>query len=73
MGALRGLDYPPVIGSRISSMLDHIEYLAERMRLTEITLKSHISGDPELRRLVQYQDGSGSISGSPPTTDYLAT
>lgn len=54
MEELRNLDCPPVIGFKISSMLDHIEYLARKMNLVETALRSHIGGDEDLKRCVEY-------------------
>jgi transposase len=44
----------PVIGFKISSMLDQIGFLAEKMGLVEVALKSHINGDPDLKQCVEY-------------------
>ena len=54
VGALRRLDCAPVIGYKISSMLDHIEHLAKQMWLVEVTLKSHVNCDQDLKRCIEY-------------------
>lgn len=51
---VRGLECPTVIGYKISSMLDQIEYLGEQMQVCEVALKSYVGGDEDLRRCVDY-------------------
>jgi transposase len=52
--ALRSLDCAPVIGYKISSMLDQIEHLAKQIWLTEVTLRSHVNCDQDLKRCIEY-------------------
>jgi transposase len=52
--ALRRLDCAPVIGYKISSMLDQIEYLTRQMCVAEVTLRSHVNGDEDLKRCIKY-------------------
>lgn len=52
--ALRNLDCEAVISYKIASMLDHIEHLSRQMSLVEVALKSHVSGDRDLKACVQY-------------------
>ena len=54
VAALRILECAPVIGYKINSMLDQIEYLAKQMWLTEVTLKSHVNCDQYLKRCIEY-------------------
>lgn len=51
---LRNLDCAPVIGFKISIMLDHIGCLVEKMALVEVALRSHVNGDQDLKRCVEY-------------------
>jgi len=52
--ALRRLDCAPVIGYKISSMLDQIEYLTRQMCVAEVRLRSHVNGDEDLTRCIKY-------------------
>jgi transposase len=54
MEALRNLECAPVIGYKISSMLNDIEYLTQQMNLVEKALRSHVNGDEDLSRCVDY-------------------
>jgi transposase len=54
VAALRILECAPVIGYKINSMLDQIEYLTRQMCLVEVALRSHVNGDMDLRRCIEY-------------------
>jgi transposase len=51
---LREYDFSPIIGFEISNMLDHIEHLAAQIKLTEVAIRSHVNGDEDLRKCVEY-------------------
>lgn len=51
---LRDLECAPIIGFKISNMLDHIEHLTKQMNLTEAALKSHIDGNEDMKRCIDY-------------------
>jgi transposase len=51
---LRHLDCSSVIGFKITSMLEHIEHLVSQMKLAEAALRSHVNGDDDLKRSVEY-------------------
>jgi len=52
--ALRNLDCGAVTSYKISSMLDQIEYLTKQMLLAEVALKSHVNGNGDLKRCIEY-------------------
>lgn len=54
VSALRNLECCPVIGYKINSMLNHIEHLAAQMKLAEVALRSHVSGDEHLKASIEY-------------------
>jgi transposase len=54
MNELRTLDCSPVIGYKITSMLDHIGHLTQQLALVEAALRSHINGDDNLRKCIGY-------------------
>jgi Transposase and inactivated derivatives len=54
IGELRKIDAPAVISFKINSMLNHLELLAGEMQLVESAIKSHINGNEDLKRSIQY-------------------
>ena len=51
---LRNLECAAVTGFKVNSMLDHMEHLRRQMNLTEAALRSHINGNSDLKRCIEY-------------------
>ncbi len=51
---LRALECSSVTNWKINSMLNHLEHLSEQMHLSEIALKSHVGGNEDLKRCIDY-------------------
>jgi transposase len=51
---LRSLECSAVISWKINSMLNHLEHLGNQMKFAEIALKSHVNGNEELKRSIEY-------------------
>jgi len=54
MKALRNLDCSAVISYKIMSMVDQIDHLTKQLSLVEAALKSHVNGDQDLQKCVEY-------------------
>jgi transposase len=51
---LRSLECADAINYKINSILDHLEHLGRQMQLAEIALKSHVNGNGDLKRCIDY-------------------
>jgi len=52
--ALRNLDCSAVTDWKINSILDHLEHLSRQMHLAEVSLKSVVNGNEDLKRCIGY-------------------
>lgn len=54
MMELRNMEAPAVISFKINSIVNEIEHLMEQMRLVEVAIASHINGNDDLERSMEY-------------------
>jgi len=54
VNALRQMECSAVISYKLNSMLNHLEHLGKQMQLAELALKSHVNGNEDLKRCVEY-------------------